>query len=171
MIKKPHLLKNGRKYNATRKTMYRSLSQDYQPPLPVRLEIHLQHRYRRTQQKTPRQVQRPCDVEVHAVEYWETSCAGFEQSKDENKDIDQVQGNLLRDLPEWLEDFTENLVDEGVSASRDTSASTSHESDPEPPLKGASRKHSIFTHFPKDRNFEVCKMTKIYKGSLQEANW
>ena len=43
------------------------------------------------------------------------------------KDTDQVQGNFLRDLPEWLEDFTENLLDEGVSASRDTPASTSRD--------------------------------------------
>ena len=33
---------------------------------------------------------------------------GSEQSEDENKDIDLVLGNRLRDLSEWLEDFTEN---------------------------------------------------------------
>ena len=38
----------------------------------------------------------------------------------------------MQDLPEWLEDFTENPVDEGVSESRDTPASTSRESDQEP---------------------------------------
>ena len=54
------------------------------------------------------------------------------------KDTEQVQGNFLRDLPEWLEDFTENLLDEGVSASRDTPASTSRDSDLEPPRKVVS---------------------------------
>ena len=38
-------------------------------------------------------------------------------------------GNLLRNSPEWLEDSTEKLVDDGVSAPRDTPASTSRESD------------------------------------------
>ena len=42
-------LKMAKGYNAIRKTTCRSLSQDYQPVLPVRLEVHLQHRYRRTQ--------------------------------------------------------------------------------------------------------------------------
>ena len=54
---------------------------------------------------------------------------------------DPALGNLLHHLPEWLEDFTENLVVEGVSASRDTPASTSRDS--EPPRKVVSRKHEI----------------------------
>ena len=54
-----------------------------------------------------------------------------EQSEGESKDTDPVQGNLLPDLPEWLEDFTENIMDQGVSASRGTPASTSRESDQE----------------------------------------
>ena len=72
-----------------------------------------------------------------------------------------VQGDLLRDLPEWLEDITENLVDERVPAIRDTPASSSRESDPEPPGKVVSGKHSIYIHFPKDSSCDVCKRTKI----------
>ena len=55
-----------------------------------------------------------------------------------------VQGDLLRDLPEWSEELTENLEDEGMSASRDTPASTSHDSDSERPGKVISRKHEVF---------------------------
>ena len=66
----------------------------------------------------------------------------------------------MRDLPEWLEDFTENLEDEGVLGSWDTSACTSRESDSESPSTVVSRKHSIFIHFPKDRYYEA-KRTKI----------
>ena len=40
----PQLIKNGRKHNATRTTMHRSLSQDYHLVLPLRPEVHLQHR-------------------------------------------------------------------------------------------------------------------------------
>ena len=67
-------------------------------------------------------------------------------------------GNCNRDgIPECLEDFTENLEIADMHAP----AGISHDSDPERPRKVASRKHSIFTHFPKDPNCEVCKRNKI----------
>ena len=49
--------------------------------------------------------------------------------KNTNKedDIDRAQGDLLRDLPDWLEEFTENFVDERVPSSRDTPTSSSTE--------------------------------------------
>ena len=75
-----------------------------------------------------------------------------------------VLGNLLRDFQEWLEEFTENLEYEGVSASRDTPASASHASDSERPAKVVSRKHRIFTHFPKDRNCKIYRRTKITRA-------
>ena len=117
-----HTIKNCSKYNATWKTMYRSLSQNYQPALPVRLQVHLQHRYRKTQQKTPRQVRRPRRSTRSPV-LGDQLCDS-EQSEGDSKD---TEGNLLRDLPGWLEDVTENRVDEGALASRDTPASTSRE--------------------------------------------
>ena len=39
-----------------------------------------------------------------------------------------------------------------------------NDSDPERPIKVASRKHSICIHFPEDRNCEVRKRTKITRG-------
>ena len=74
-------------------------------------------------------------------------------------------GNSLQNLPEWLEDSTENLKDTEVSALADTS----HDSDSERPTKVAPRKHSIYTHFPEDPNCEVCKRTQNYKGTLQKT--
>ena len=71
----------------------------------------------------------------------------FEQSEGDSKDTDPIQGNSLRELTEWLEDFKENPVDEGVSATRDTPESTSRESDSESPRKVVSGRHRIFTHF------------------------
>ena len=65
-----------------------------------------------------------------------------------------VAGNCNREgVPEWPEDFTENLEIAEVLAPADIS----HDSDLERPMKVASRKHSIFTHFPKDQNREVCR--------------
>ena len=67
----------------------------------------------------------------------------------------------LQDLPEWLEDFTENLEDAEVPAL----AEISHDSESECPIKVASRKHSIYVHFPKDQNCEVCKRTKTTRAT------
>ena len=71
-----------------------------------------------------------------------------------------------RDLREWLEEFIEHLFYEEVSASSEAPASISRE-----PLyqelarKVVSGKYSTFTHFPKDRNCEVCKKrTKITRA-------
>ena len=57
---KPHLIKHGRKYNATRRITFLSLFPACQPDLPARLRVHPQHRYRRTQSEMMlRQVQQP----------------------------------------------------------------------------------------------------------------
>ena len=61
-------------------------------------------------------------------------------------------------------DFTEILGDQEASASSDAPASNSRE----PPRKVASGERSIFTHFPKDRNCEVCKRTKITKAPCRK---
>ena len=66
----------------------------------------------------------------------------------------------LRDLPEWFEGFEENLEDTEMPAP----AHISHDSDSERPAKVASRKHSIYTHLPEDRNCEVCLRTKMTRA-------
>ena len=78
-------------------------------------------------------------------------------------DNEEVRGDPLRDLPEWLEEFTENLVDDSVPEHRDASSS-SHELLSEPRAKVVSGKHSIFTHFPKDRHCDICLRTKITRA-------
>ena len=90
------------------------------------------------------------------------------KTQNKKKGDDQgAAGDRLRDLPEWLEDFTENLEDTEMPAP----ANISHDSDSERPMKVAPRNHSIYNHLPKSQNCEVCKQTKIHKGSLQKANW
>ena len=65
----------------------------------------------------------------------------------------------LADLPLWVEDFTDNLEPTEVHAP----AHISQDSDSQHPSKVAtkSRKHSIFTYLPKDRDCDVCLRTKI----------
>ena len=67
--------------------------------------------------------------------------------KIENKENKMAAGNRLRDLPEWLEEFTDNFQDAEVPAS----ANIIHDSDSEHPTKVASRKHRISTHFQKNK--------------------
>ena len=76
------------------------------------------------------------------------------QNHNKKTDDRKNSDDLLADLPEWLEEFKETLVDTELHAS----AHSSQDSDPEHPTKAAtkSRKHSIYTHFPKDWNCDVC---------------
>ena len=73
---------------------------------------------------------------------------------------------LYSEIPEWLQEFRENLVDDGVPERRDSHASSSHEPSLEPaPARSADLgKHSVETHFPKDRNCEICQRTKITRA-------
>ena len=63
------------------------------------------------------------------------------------------------DIPERLQELRENLVDERVPEHRDSHASSSHEVSLEPMRSADLGKHSVYTHFPKDRNCEICQST------------
>ena len=68
-----------------------------------------------------------------------------------NREDGEAQGELLHDLPEWLEEFADSSVDGEVSTVREAHASSS----PKPPPKVVSGRHTTYTYFPKDRNCEV----------------
>ena len=77
------------------------------------------------------------------------------------------RGNPLNsEIPEWLQEFRENLVDDRVPEHRDSHASSSHELSLEPtPTRSVDLgKHSVYTHFPNDRNCEICQRTKITRA-------
>ena len=80
------------------------------------------------------------------------------KKRDGNRDSD----DRLRDLPVWWEEFTDNLEDTGVHAQ----AHFSRDSDSERTTKVVtkSRTHSRKSHFPKDRNCEVCLRTKMTRA-------
>ena len=91
-------------------------------------------------------------------------CGSLKKTKFKNKKTDgnRDSDDLFRDLPEWLEEFTDNLEDTELHAP----AHISQDSYSERPTKVVSkpRKHSIYTHFPKDRNCEVCFQTKMTRA-------
>ena len=55
-------------------------------------------------------------------------------------------------------------MDDSVPEHRDATASSCHELPSEPRAKVVSGKHSMFTHFPKDRNCDICSRTKITRA-------
>ena len=57
-------------------------------------------------------------------------------------------------------------MDDRVPEHRDTHASSSHEVSLErTPARSADlSKHSVYTHFPQDRNCEICQRTKITRA-------
>ena len=76
------------------------------------------------------------------------------------------------EIPEWLQEFRENLVDDEIPLQGGSHASSSHEASLEPITKRREDlgKHSVYTHFPKDRNCEICKRTKITRAPCRRRN-
>ena len=79
---------------------------------------------------------------------------------------------LESEIPEWLQEFRGNLVVDRVPEHRDSHASSSNEISLEPTFKRREDlgKHSVYTHFTKDRNCEICKRTKITMAPCRRRN-
>ena len=62
-------------------------------------------------------------------------------------------------------------MDDEVLEHRDSHASSSHEVSLGPTSKRREDlgKHSVYTHFPKDRNCEICQRTKNTRAHAEEA--
>ena len=97
---------------------------------------------------------------------WGHHCLLTQVAKQERRDL------LNSDIPEWLQDFRENLVDDEIPEHGDSHASSSHEVSLEPTPKRRENlgKHSVFSHFPEDRNCEICKRTKITRVPCRRHN-
>ena len=79
---------------------------------------------------------------------------------------------LYSEIPEWLQEFRENLVDDEIPVQGDSHASSSHEASLEPIFKRREDlgKHSVYTYVPKDRNCVICKRTKITRAPCRRRN-
>ena len=83
------------------------------------------------------------------------------------------RGNpLCSEIPEWLQEFREKLVDDEIPEHGDSHASSSHEVTLEPTFKRREDlgKHSLYTHFPEDQNCEICQRTKITRAPCRRRN-
>ena len=79
---------------------------------------------------------------------------------------------LFAEIPELLQEFRENLVDDRVPECRDSHASSSHEVSSEPTSTRSEDlgKHSIYAHFLEDRNCEICQRTKFTMAPCRRRN-
>ena len=88
--------------------------------------------------------------------------------KKQSKETPIERGNPRDDseIPEWRQEFRENSVNDEIPLQGGSHASSSHEASLEPTAKRREDlgKHNVYTHFPKDRNCEICKRTKITRA-------
>ena len=63
-------------------------------------------------------------------------------------------------------------MDEEIPLQGGSHASSSHEASLEPTTKRREDlgKHTVYIHFPKDRNCEICKRTKITRAPCRRRN-
>ena len=88
-----------------------------------------------------------------------------------NEDHERVRGDPCHsDIRECFQEFRENLVDDRVPERRDSHASSTHGLSLEPARSTDLGKQSVYTHFPKDRNFEICQWTKITRAPCRRRN-
>ena len=93
--------------------------------------------------------------------------------KPSKKETTIERGNSLNsEIPEWLQEFRENVVDDEIPVQGGSHASSSHEAplEPTPKRRKDLGKHSVYSHFPKDRNCEICIWTKITRAPCRRRN-
>ena len=85
---------------------------------------------------------------------------------------DRTEKPCDSEIPEWLQEFRENLVDDEIPLQGGSHASSSHEASLEPTFKRREDlgKHNVHTHFPQDRNCEICKRTNITRAPCRRRN-
>ena len=87
-----------------------------------------------------------------------------------SKKSEERNDPLCSDISKLLREFRENLTDDRVPEHRDSHVSSSHESSLESTRSVDLGKHSNYTHLSKDRNYEICKRTKITRVPCRRRN-
>ena len=157
---KPHLTKNGKRIDCTFSNCVPFVvpglsTSSSATPTPTSSSSSSQDSVSRQQIHGKSRNQK--EVEVRVRGYGETRCMNRQKPKTQIK-MKEVQSDLLHDLPDWLQDLRENLVDERSPTEprrnpalddQDTSSSF-HELPMEPQAKvePGSGKHCVRTHFP-----------------------
>ena len=172
--------KMARESIAIYRTMYHSWFLVYQR-VPVQrphlLLHHLHHRIPYLMPTDKPKIQYPKEVEVRAKSFGQTRCMNPQKpqtrikigNEEKYKEIYRMNCLLGYRNSEriWLmKVLQQSLGENPEKGSRDTSKS-SHEPPMEPRayVELGSGKHSVYTHFPKDPNCDICLKTKITRAS------
>ena len=169
-VKKPHLIKNGIRKNfvplvvpgtsktpsssstSTLTTPSREIDHSDQPPAIVSSE------------RVDIQVRRDLYFSETSGELLNKPTKIPKTNKKENHE--EVRGDpYYSDTPEWLQEFRENLVDDRIPERRDTRQFFSWTI-----FTAYAGKHSVCSHFPKDRNCYICQRTKI-TSPVKKTYW
>ena len=80
-------------------------------------------------------------------------------------------GRASSEIPEWLQEFRENLVDDEIPIQGGSHASSSHEVSLEPTFKRREDlgKHSVCTHFPKTEIGRSVRGPKLQGPRAEDA--
>ena len=103
-------------------------------------------------------------------------------NKNKNEGRQEVQSDLLHDLPDCLQEFKENLVDErnpsepwrnllSLDIEKLPVLLMNHQWSREQKWNQVWVSISVYKHFPKDPNCDVCLKTKNNQGFLQKTCW
>ena len=173
--------------SATRRTSFRSWFQACQrvrpPVLIIQLQGHLQDRrgivlhllqarllhQRQQHQVTVRLEKERIELKVIPLQYLcQISMLMIERGNPLSVD----SGRASSKIPEWLQEFREILVGDEVPLQGGSHASSSHEVSLETTFKRREDlgKHSVYTHFPQDRNCEICQRTKITRAPCRRRD-
>ena len=149
------------------------------PQLHLHLLLqHLHHRIPYLMSTDTPKIQYQKESGSASKELWEDPLLESTETENKNKNEEREEGQrFFALLPDRLQEFRENLVDESASTepwrnpeqgSQDTSKSF-HELPMEPRAKvePVSGKHSVCTHFPKDPNCDACLKTRITRASCR----
>ena len=89
------------------------------------------------------------------------------KTPNKNDNDEELQSDLLQDVPDGLQEFKGNLVDEKCSRTPRRFQFFSWIALLEPRAKVVSGKHSIYTLFLKDQNCDIYLRTKITRASCR----
>ena len=102
----------------------------------------------------------------------ETQANQIPKTNQKETPIERVNPCDDSEISELLQEFRENLLDDDFPLQGGSHASSSHEASPEPTTKRRNDlgKHSLYAHFSKDRNCEICKRPKITRAPCRRRN-
>ena len=88
-----------------------------------------------------------------------------------HKEDEMNEENPMQGIPDWSQSFTVNLEDLEMYVLAHSSERGISDSEGDASKVGIQkRKHSVHTHFPKDRNYDICLRIRITKVPCKRRN-